>query len=261
MGPAMIASKFFLLLERLYRDDSEQFQQDMLNWIQRSRLQKVFTPNPEQVMQAHSDPQFFDELLQGDVLLPDGTQLVVAARAAQEAGKVLHSPHERITGVDVLEWWLEEGKSRKVATALIGGQDGVAQALAKDTDPEQTWCFGHSGYAAVARPTPEEEQKLLDFVTEKQPVVLFVAFGAPWQERWTLEHANWLQSQGVRVVVVCGGALDVLSPASSLRRAPRWMRQLGLEWLFRLFQQPSRWKRQTNVLEFMKVSRSWIAEE
>jgi len=257
----MIASKFFLLLERLYRDDSEQFQQDMLNWIQGTRLQKIFTPNPEQVMQAHHDPEFFEELLQGDVLLPDGTQLVVAARAAHKAGKVLHSPQERITGVDVLEWWLEEGKTRKVVTALIGGKDGVAQALAKAQDSEQTWCFGHSGYVAVARPTPEEERRLKAFIVAKKPVVVFAAFGAPWQERWTLEHANWLQSQGVRVVVVCGGALDVLSPASPLRRSPLWLRKLGLEWFFRLFQQPSRWKRQTNVLEFMKVSRGWIAEE
>lgn len=257
----MTSKEFFQLVERLYAESFEQLQRDLQRALNQKQLTKIFTPNPEQIMQAHRDSRFFAELLQGDLLLPDGTQLVKAAQAAKKAGKVESAPQVRLTGIDLLEWWLEQGSTENIPTVLLGGRAGVAEALAKKVDPQQSWCFGFSGYDSVANATQEEESTMRALIEERRPKVIFVAFGAPWQERWVLANEDWLTEQGVRVAAVCGGAFDVLSPAHRLQRAPRWMQQSGLEWLYRLFQEPGRWRRQRQVLEFLRLSKAWISEE
>ncbi len=98
-------------------------------------LELVFTPNPEQCVLAVESEEFRRCLLSGDVLLPDGIGLVLAARLS---GK----PVERQTGIATLEAWLEKAKAGKIPTLLLGGRDGVAEALAHWYDPEGQWCWG-----------------------------------------------------------------------------------------------------------------------
>jgi N-acetylglucosaminyldiphosphoundecaprenol N-acetyl-beta-D-mannosaminyltransferase len=260
MGESMTSAEFFSIVERLFEGDVDELQRELQRALNRTKITLVFTPNPEQIMIAHEDADFRETLEQGEILLPDGTQLVKAAQQAKKAGKVRQAPTHRLTGVDLLTWWLEQGREEQIATALIGGKSGVAEALAKKYDPEQTWCFGFSGYDSVANATPQEVQQMRTLIEQRRPKIVFVAFGAPWQERWSVQNREWLQEQGVKIVVVCGGAFDVLSPAHRLRRAPRWMQQLGLEWFFRLLQEPGRWKRQQRVLGFIQLSKQWIQE-
>jgi len=72
--------------------------------------------------------------------------------------------------------------------------------------------------------------------------------GAPHQEEWILEHRQLLKNSGCLIALTVGGAIDMI--LGKLTRAPLWMRRFGLEWLYRLIQEPWRWKRQTRLIKF-----------
>jgi N-acetylglucosaminyldiphosphoundecaprenol N-acetyl-beta-D-mannosaminyltransferase len=257
----MNAAQFFTLVEHLYVGTFSDLQKAFPRWVSAGDLTTIFTPNPEQIMIAVREPAFFSQILRAKILLADGMQLVKVARQARDAQKVPNAPAERITGVDVVQWWLSfngGSQGQRIPTILLGGKGHIAESLARKYDPDQLWCYGDSGYRDVRTPLEEEEKRIQWLVEKVRPRVIFVAFGAPYQERWVLEHEQWLQEIGVGVVLVCGGAFDVLSPASRLRRAPIWMQRSGLEWFFRLLQQPGRWRRQLEVLRFVWMSKKWV---
>ena len=82
-----------------------------------------------------------------------------------------------------------------------------------------------------------------------KPSIILVAFGAPWQEQWVVNHREFLEKNKVKLVMVVGGAIDMLT--GKVQRAPKFVQQLQLEWLFRLIQQPWRWKRQLRLIQFI----------
>ncbi len=239
--------RFFERLKgRLYLGGEQSLREEWPAFLQRPSTTVIFTPNPEQVVMAHADTSFAKQLLQADILLPDGSGLVAAMRWLFPS---LRSRLGRITGTDTLEWWLEAAAREGVSTFLLGGQSGVAQKLARQADPTKSWCDGAAGYARVDAPAPEEEKEILEKIAAWRPQVLWVAFGAPHQERWVLAHRTALQEIGVKVVVVCGGAYNYL--VGDVSRAPRVIRRFGLEWLYRLFSEPWRWRRQRRLPIFL----------
>lgn len=249
----MASAQMKLLILRLFSGSQEDFRRWFKNQMKHAdKVKLVFTPNPEQVVLFLESESFRSCLEQGDVLLADGAGLVIAARLW---GRSL----TRITGVDTLTWWLEEGNAEKVPTLLIGGRSGVAEFVAKKYDPEGQWCWGIEGHANVAAAHDSafqeqfqaEEKVLFDIIRQKKPRVIFVAFGAPWQEEFLCRHRAELEKLGVRVAVVCGGSFDYV--AGMVPRAPQWMRSIGLEWLYRLKVEPWRWRRQLKLVKFLKL--------
>ncbi|PIU43359.1 MAG: acetylglucosaminyldiphospho-UDP acetyl-beta-D-mannosaminyltransferase, partial [Candidatus Nealsonbacteria bacterium CG07_land_8_20_14_0_80_40_10] len=87
-------------------------------------------------------------------------------------------------------------------------------------------------------PDPKEAQAIIDLILEKKPDILFVAYGAPKQDIWIARHKLKYQ---VPLSMGVGGAFDMISEI--IPRAPVWLRKIGLEWLWRFYKQPSRWKR------------------
>jgi len=107
---------------------------------------------------------------------------------------------------------------------------------------------GYSYWAqhpASLNPAPEEEDTIVSKVTAAAPDFLFVAYGAPRQDIWIRRN---LARLNVPVCVGIGGTLDFV--AGVAKRAPRWMRQVGLEWLHRLIHQPWRWRRMLVLPKF-----------
>ncbi|MCS7292621.1 MAG: WecB/TagA/CpsF family glycosyltransferase, partial [Gloeomargarita sp. SKYBB_i_bin120] len=98
----------------------------------------------------------------------------------------------------------------------------------------------HHGYF-----TPAEENALVDEITQKQPRLILVALGVPRQELWIYQHRRCCP-QAVWVGV--GGSFDIW--AGVKKRAPRWVRRLYLEWAFRLYQEPWRWRRMLALPQF-----------
>ncbi|HCC84136.1 MAG TPA: hypothetical protein DEP87_00395, partial [Candidatus Pacebacteria bacterium] len=105
------------------------------------------------------------------------------------------------------------------------------------------------GFTQVEAPQPVETQLVLTELTRLKPQIVLVAFGAPYQEAWISTHSESLKTAGVRLAMTVGGALDFI--LGKVPRAPQSWRQLGLEWLYRLFHQSWRWRRQLALFEFV----------
>jgi N-acetylglucosaminyldiphosphoundecaprenol N-acetyl-beta-D-mannosaminyltransferase len=120
---------------------------------------------------------------------------------------------------------------------LLGAADGVAEkaaAVLRSRNPRLKIVGTFSG-----SPRMEDDAVIMRMIKDAKPHLLLVAFGAPAQDLWIHEHLKNLPS--VRVAMGVGGTFDFL--AGVQKRAPRWMRSIGLEWLWRFIREPSRWKR------------------
>lgn len=212
----------------------------------------IFTPNPEQVVQAKHSKSFGLTLEKADFLLPDGVGLLWASRVLSLFGKT--SPiKERITGTDVVLDLLTVAAKHNLKVLIVGGR-GYKPFLenfqAKNKDFEHV--FWTPGYEDVKHQTKSEEVALKKTLAEVKPALVLVAFGAPDQEEWIISHLEEMKKTGVRIAMAVGGALDMIFDITP--RAPLWMQKLGLEWLFRLVMQPWRWRRQLRLLEFIKLT-------
>lgn len=207
----------------------------------------IFTPNPEQIMLSRRDQTFASSLGFADILLPDGIGLVWAAKinAFFLSQKALA---ERIAGIDLAEDLLKIAQEQKLKVLILGGRGYQGQKVSGQLDTNGLMVDWYQGYQNIKQPLEEEEKAVVALIKNLQPDLVFVAFGAPHQEKWVVEHRELLEKSGVLLVQVVGGAFDMIF--GKLRRAPGWARRLGLEWLFRLFQEPWRFGRQLQLIPF-----------
>jgi len=212
----------------------------------------VCTPNPEQIVQSISNKGFGHNLRTADVLVPDGVGLVWASRLLSRRTQQLPLT-ERIAGSDLVSEILTSTVFSGTAL-VVGGREYAGRTLqtaARKFVVGDAPLFWTAGYDDIEKQSPAEEQELVELLKRLRPSIVFVAFGAPQQEEWIFKHKQLLDSVGVRLVMSVGGAFDML--LGLVPRAPIWMQNFGLEWLFRLVQQPWRWRRQLRLLQFIAV--------
>jgi N-acetylglucosaminyldiphosphoundecaprenol N-acetyl-beta-D-mannosaminyltransferase len=197
----------------------------------------VVTPNPEQVVMAQTDKDFAAALSQADLALPDGIGLIWAAKKL-----VGDSLPERVAGVEVVQALLDELVDQPIV--IVGGRGYQIQQqnihwLAGDLDLRQA--------------TEKDWQKVRQKIVKIQPVAVFVAFGAPDQEMWLADVKNQqaLVKAGTKIAMAVGGSFDFIF--GKVKRAPKFIQNLGMEWLFRLILQPWRLKRQLRLIQFVKL--------
>ncbi len=188
----------------------------------------IFTPNPEQISQARSR-QIRSLLNQAQISLPDGIGVVLAARIL---GKPIYA---RITGSDFLEKLCENVSKEAVITGYLGGQGGVAKEAAECLKKKYPQL--RIGYASDTY----NKAKMIQSDTD----ILFVGLGFPKQERWIVENKDEIPAT---VLMSVGGTFDFIS--GRIPRAPKFIRDSGLEWLFRLIRQPWRFFRQLQIFVF-----------
>ncbi|MBN1402155.1 MAG: WecB/TagA/CpsF family glycosyltransferase [Anaerolineae bacterium] len=199
---------------------------------------QIVTLNPEFVMRAQSDPVFRQVLRDADLALPDGQGLLWAARFL---GRPLL---ERVTGSDTVPLMARLSAQRGYRLFLLGAAPGIAERAAAFLIAEYPGLQVAGTFAGS--PDPAEEDEIVARVQAARPDFLFVAYGAPRQDLWI--HRN-LGRLGVPVCMGVGGTLDFI--AGVVPRAPLWMREHGLEWLYRLIIQPSRWRRMLALPHFV----------
>lgn len=222
-------------------------------------LLKVFTPNPEQVIQAKQDSQFAAILRQADYLLPDGIGVVWASQILHFFGHLSSAITERISGVEMVQFLLNLARVKQWPILIVGGQEYQkycpnAQQLLTikgvqhlyELEPQVFWSAAYRRITAI---TGQEENELEQIIQQVQPVLVFVALGAPAQEQWVIQHQQLLQTTQVRMVMVTGGAFDFIW--GKVRRAPQHWQKVGLEWLYRLIQEPWRARRQFRLIQFI----------
>lgn len=187
----------------------------------------VITPNNEMLVAAAWSPEFADVLRSSTLNLPDSTGLLLAARLT---GQKLP---QRVTGVDTVETLCRQiGPESPVF--LLGAAPGVAEKAAevlKARNPKLVIAGTHAG-----SPSDSDAPAILEKIRSSGAVLLLVAFGAPAQDLWIAKHLAEMPS--VRVAMGVGGTFDFL--AGVQKRAPGWMRSIGLEWLWRFGQEPRR---------------------
>jgi N-acetylglucosaminyldiphosphoundecaprenol N-acetyl-beta-D-mannosaminyltransferase len=189
----------------------------------------VATVNPEFVMRAREDREFARVLESADLCLADGTGVVWAAR---RQGCAIRHP---VAGVDLIPPLAALCARRGLRLFLLGAAPGVAADLAARLRA------GNPGLGVAAHtgsPDPSSDAETLRLIHEQRPHVVLVAYGAPKQELWIDRMKS---EMGAVVSMGVGGSFDYLT--GRVPRAPAWMRRAGLEWLFRLGNQPWRIRR------------------
>ena len=208
----------------------------------------VFTPNPEQLMLAQYNRVFERNLHKADLLLPDGIGLVWA-------GHVLNgNSTERISGRETLEFLIDLAAKKNLSVFLLGGREASSMYARKlrsryaEDNPE--WKVSYNvGAQDIEHETTEEKRSIAEEILYTKPKLLCVAYGAPYQEKWVVDNLELLRKAGIRVVMVVGGAFDVLS--GRVPAPPKWVVVVGMEWLWRLCYQPWRWRRQRILPQFV----------
>jgi N-acetylglucosaminyldiphosphoundecaprenol N-acetyl-beta-D-mannosaminyltransferase len=207
-------------------------------FIADGRSHQIVTVNPEFVMAARSDAEFRGIINSSALAVPDGVGVWWASR---HLGRPLP---ERIPGVDLVERLAALSSERGYRLFFLGAMPGVADKaveVLRECYPGLILAGTHSG-----SPRVEEEAVITERVCSTRPHVLFVAYGAPAQDHWIARNMDRLE---VPVCIGVGGSFDYIAGVHP--RAPRWMRQLGLEWLHRLITQPRRWRRMLALPRFV----------
>ncbi len=208
--------------------------QEILEFIYRG-LEKlhekyyIVTPNPELLVIADKDRDYKNILNSAKLALPDGVGVMLGARIL---GKPLK---DRITGVDLVKSLSNYVAKQPITVSFLGGGPGVAEKTSECL--RKMYPGLNVGWVS---------QEWTDDLKNNKTDILFVAFGSPKQEVWI---KNNLKNLPVKVAIGVGGSFDFIS--GKVPRAPKVLRDFGLEWLFRLIIQPWRIKRQFSLIKFV----------
>lgn len=204
--------------------------------LESGRRTFVITANPEFVMLARHQPDIAALAARADLVLPDGTGAVMAARFL---GRPLPGRAPGRLLVDALVPVLAE---RGHSVFLLGAADGIAERAAERLRRREP----RLRIAGTSAGSHDDDDRIRAAIAHAAPDVVLVAFGMPRQERWIARNLDHLPS--VRLAIGVGGVFDQLAGRSRL--PPAIVHRAGLEWLWRLMREPSRWRRQRALPAF-----------
>jgi len=199
----------------------------------------VVTPDTLAVLRARKDNQYLNVTKKADLVTPDGAGILWAATT-------LDNPLiERITGIDLINQICLSAVKKKYRLYLLGAKEEVIEKTAKNLEkqyPGINIVGYHHGYfnqlESASHQGENNEKEIIREIKKKRPDFLLVGMGVPKQEFWISKYKDELE---VPVCIGVGGSFDVLS--GKIPRAPLWMQNHGMEWIFRLIKEPKRVKR------------------
>ena len=203
--------------------------------IAQKKSAMLFTPNVQRVVAASRDASIRQIYRQADLLLPDGMPLYWSSRLLRRGLK------ERVAGSDLLFTFCERAARKRYRVFFLGAAPGVA------ADAADKLRVKYPGLIVAGTYSPpfgfeadrQEIDKIIALLETAEPDLLFLAFGLPKEE-----HFLWQNKNCIRVPVSIGVGASFDFAAGRATRAPRWIQDLGFEWMFRLLQDPRRlWKR------------------
>jgi N-acetylglucosaminyldiphosphoundecaprenol N-acetyl-beta-D-mannosaminyltransferase len=208
----------------------------------KSEFIHIVSINPENVVIASEDKNFEHVLNEAEIHIFDGIGILLG-------GSVMgFKLQDRLTGVDMMDEVIKTLSNGPTRVLLLGGKQNLAEKLSdcyQEKYPRMKF-LGLQGFKNIQQLKNEENEAIFSIVSDFMPQIIFAAYGSPWQEKWFYE--NRAQLQGI-ICMGVGGGFDFLS--GEVKRAPVFMRKLGLEWLFRLVTQPWRWRRQLRLFTFI----------
>lgn len=190
----------------------------------------IVAPNTEFIMCAQKDEEFFNILKQAELATPDSIGVIIGAKLQKKEFK------QRIPGQAYFREIIKRSNEKGISVYILGGKEDVLEKAIfnlKKEFPTVNIIGYHEGYFEK-----DSEEEVINEINRLKPNVLFVAMGAPKQEKWIYKNRDKLQ---VDVAAGQGGTLDF--EAGRIKRAPMWIQKIGMEWFWRLLRQPSRIKR------------------
>ncbi|WP_051309545.1 WecB/TagA/CpsF family glycosyltransferase [Desulfogranum japonicum] len=252
-----IPAIFFQSKERIELDTLELFGLKIANMtmveaigaiqetITNKERRSIFFVNADCLNKIFSDRDYFQILHRENLVLPDGIGLVLA-------GNMLQTPlKENVNGTDMLPYLCEMAAANGYSLFLLGGRPQVAEQMAARLAEVYRVSIAGTHHGYFDRET--ESEKVIAAINDSGAEILLVAFGAPLQEKWISTHREQLTPN---ILMGVGGLFDFYSERT--KRAPRWLREIGLEWVYRMLQEPGRmWRRYVigNPLFLFRVMR------
>jgi N-acetylglucosaminyldiphosphoundecaprenol N-acetyl-beta-D-mannosaminyltransferase len=209
----------------------------------------VITANASHLCMMRHDPELALACRAAHLIVADGMSVVWALRASGQPAP------ERVAGVDLMARLLTAAGERRLRVYFLGAKREVVTALVEKSrvqHPGIEIVGVRDGYFGV-----DDHLDIVEEIRASRAHILFVGMPSPFKETWSERHRQCLE---VPVIMGVGGSFDVL--AGFIRRAPRWMQTLGLEWFWRLLMEPRKlWKRYltTNVEFIWLTSREIVA--
>ena len=216
---------------------------DYTSWL-RSRLSQglgthVVTLNAEMTMLCEHHPALAKVIRQAELVIPDGSGVVLYLKL------LLFQQIHRCPGIELAESLLQSLGQLEIGNVFFyGGAPGVAEAAAdvwQRRVPGLDIVGTQNGYLSTT-----EEAKLQQTLTQLQPQLILVGLGVPRQELWIAQHRSLCPNA---VWIGVGGSFDIWAGIKT--RAPAWLRNNHLEWVYRLYQEPWRWRRMLALPKFV----------
>jgi len=223
---------------RIDEVDMETAVEKAKEFLESDKINMIFTPNPEFIVNADKDEEFKFILNSSSLNIPDGNGIVWASNKMKKPLK------ERVAGYDFIHKMFDFGKNKNISFYFLGARPGIAEK-AKDKLKEKYEGIKivgtHDGYFDI-----DEEESIVKEINKSNPDILLVALGSPKQEKFIYKHKDKLKC---KIAIGVGGCFDVIS--GEVKRAPKIFIKLKLEWLYRGLTDVKRFKRLTAIPKFM----------
>jgi N-acetylglucosaminyldiphosphoundecaprenol N-acetyl-beta-D-mannosaminyltransferase len=210
--------------------------------LKKDGLTRVITLNAENAYCSYGDKELTALINDADLVTPDGSGILWASTKYGEIIK------ERVCGVDLLTELFDKYSDGSYGFYFLGAKPEVARLAAekiRKSYPRLKYCGYHHGYF-----NRENSESIADHIADSGADILIAAMGAPFQDCWIAEYGERCK---VKVGIGVGGSLDVI--AGVVNRAPDFFQKTRLEWLYRVFKEPSRIRRTMVLPKFIRLVR------
>lgn len=204
---------------------------ELLKQISNMDKVNIISGNPEILYNGLNNKFLFDNFTnENSIIIPDGVGVVLAS-------KLIGSPvKEKVPGIEVMEDIIRKCEGENKGIYLVGTKQEIIEACVQNIQkkyPKLRIAGFHNGFFDL-----DNCNDIIEDIKKSKPYAIFVAMGSPRQEKFIVKYMNELPCT---VYMGVGGSFDIF--AGVLKRAPRWMIKLGLEWLYRVIKEPFRIKR------------------
>lgn len=220
---------------KVYNEDKS----SLLKYINGFEKVNIVSGNPEVLFNGLSNSELFQEFnSEHSVIIPDGVGIVIAAKIAGQP------VNEKIAGIELAEDILKYCMDNNKPVYLLGTKQETIEKCVLELGRKYenlNICGYRNGFFNT-----DSCEDLIEEINNKKPYALFAAMGSPRQEKFIIRYMDKLPCS---IYMGVGGSFDVF--AGDVKRAPRWMIKLGLEWLYRVSNEPRRIKRLGSIPKFI----------
>ncbi len=210
----------------------------IINDIAKNKKSTIIAINPEKIMKSRNDEMLKELLNSSTYKIPDGIGIIYASKLKKGNIK------KRVTGIDCMDMLCQLSDEKEYKIFMYGSKKEIVEKAKNKLE----YKYPNIKIVGYIDGYENDNNLIINTINKLKPNILFVALGSPKQEIWINENKAKLD---VNIFQGVGGSFDVIS--GSINRAPKWMQNIGLEWLYRLIKEPSRIGRQLQLFKFLSL--------